>query len=62
MAVQPVEGDDDSDDSVDTSPFRMESIYTTPRELMDNNKPTGGEQLQNAIAGNTDYKYDNADT
>jgi hypothetical protein len=59
MAVQPVEGDDDSDDSVDTSPFRMESIYTTPRELMDNNKPTGGEQLQNAIAGNTDYKYDN---
>ena len=59
MAVKPVEGDDDSDDSVDKSPFRMESIHTTPRELMDNNKPTGGDQLQNAIAGNTDYKYDN---
>lgn len=59
MAVQPVEGDDNSDDSVDPSPFRMESIYTTPRELMDNSKPSGGEQLQNAIAGNTDYEYDN---
>lgn len=59
MATQPVESDDDSDDSIDKSLFRMESIHTTPRELMENNKTTGGEQLQNAIARNTDYEYDN---
>jgi hypothetical protein len=60
MATHPVESDDDSDDAIpDLSPFRMESIHTTPIELMDNSKPSGGEQLQNAMAGNTDYKYDN---
>jgi hypothetical protein len=60
MATHPVEGDDDSDDAIpNLSPFRMESIHTTPRELMENNKPSGGEQLQNAIAGNTNYEYDN---
>lgn len=61
MAIQPVEGDDENtDDSVEKSPFRMESILTTPREIMDNSRvDKEGKQLQNAIAGNTDYKYDN---
>jgi hypothetical protein len=61
MAVQPVEGDDDeSDDSVEKSPFRMESILTTPREIINNSRvDKDGKQLQNAIAGNLDYKYDN---
>jgi hypothetical protein len=61
MAVQPVEGDEENtDDSVTPSPFRMESILTTPREIMDNSRvDRDGKQLQNAIAGNTDYKYDN---
>lgn len=35
MATKPVAGDDDEDAIPDLSPFRMESIYTTPSELME---------------------------
>jgi len=61
MATHPVEGDDDSDDAIpDLSPFRMESIHTTPRKLMDNSRiDKDGQQLNRAIAGDTSYEYDN---
>ena len=60
MATEPVEGDDNSDDSKDESLFRMESILTTPREIMNNSRiDNGSDQLNRAIAGDTSYKYDN---
>jgi hypothetical protein len=41
MAKQHVAGDDDENSIPDLSPFRMESVHTTPPELMDNNGDDG---------------------
>ena len=58
MATQPVESDDDSDDSKEPSLFRMESIHTTPPKLLKDNGDNGWYKWRTSNWG-TKWDMDN---